>query len=84
MKKKRLKYIKKNKKKISKGTREKKTSQRIKKKKISIKTKKFLEKMIGNLIVLKQYRDYDYPDYKGIRDVENLFGKVNEDYITNQ
>ena len=36
--------------------------------------------MIGNLIVLKQYRDYDYPDYKGIRDVENLFGKVNEDY----
>ena len=37
--------------------------------------------MIGNLIVLKQYRDYDYPDYKGIRD---LFGKVNEDYITNQ
>ena len=40
--------------------------------------------MIGNLIVLKQYRDYDYPDYKGIRDAENLFGKVNEDYITNQ
>ena len=36
--------------------------------------------MIENLIILKQYQNYDYPDYKGIRDIENLFGKVNEDY----
>ena len=71
-------------KKYQRGREKKKRVKELKKKKISIKTKKFLEKMIGNLIVLKQYRDYDYPDYKGIRDVENLFGKVNEDYITNQ
>ena len=30
-----------------------------------------------NFYKFKKYYDYDDPDYKGIRNIENLFGEVN-------
>ena len=33
-----------------------------------------------NLVKSKTYHDYDDHDYKGIRDIENLFSEINEGY----
>ena len=52
---------------------------RIKNKKI-LSTQK-IEKIEKNLSKLKKYHDYDHIEYKGIRDVKNLFDlSIDEDY----
>ena len=38
------------------------------------------KKIKRSLSKSKNYYDYDDPDYKGIRDIENLFDEINEDY----
>ena len=44
------------------------------------KNKEYLKKLGESLNRLKTYYDYDDPDYEGIRDVEKLLDKINEDY----
>ena len=41
------------------------------------KKKSELEKILNKF---KKYYDYDDLDYKGIRDIENLFDEITEDY----
>ena len=36
--------------------------------------------MKENLNILQKYCNNDDPDYKGIRSIENLFNKIDEDY----
>ena len=42
--------------------------------------KEYLTELEKSLHEYKKYYDYDDPDCKEIRDIENLFGEVNEDY----
>ena len=46
------------------------------------KVEKFLKKLEENFDGFKKhrYRDNDDLDYKGIRQIENLFDEINEDY----
>ena len=44
------------------------------------KVKKYLKKLEEGLEENLNKLDHDDPDYEGIRDIENLFGEVNEDY----
>ena len=41
---------------------------------------KKLEEEDFNTLKKHHYRDNDDPDYKGIRQIENLFDEINEDY----
>ena len=41
---------------------------------------KYLTELEKEVNKHKKYYDRDDPDYEGIRDVENLFGEVNQDY----
>ena len=43
------------------------------------KNEQYLKQLKENLNKSKKYYDYDNRDYKGIRDIENLFGEVNEE-----
>ena len=43
-------------------------------------TKKSLDKLKKSLLSLKKYHYYDDAEYKGIRDIRNLFGEIDEDY----
>ena len=53
---------------------------RIKNKKKSISTQK-IEKVEKNLYKLKKYHDYDDIEYRGIRDIKNLFNlSIDEKY----
>ena len=44
------------------------------------KNEQCLKQLKENLNKSKKYYDYDDRDYKGIRDIENLFGEVHEEY----
>ena len=43
------------------------------------KNEQYLKQLKENLNKSKKYYDYDDRDYKGIRDIENLFGEVHEE-----
>ena len=40
--------------------------------------KQYLTKLEKSINTFKKYYDYDDLDYKGIRDIENLFDEVDE------
>ena len=44
------------------------------------KNKQYFKKLGENLFRLKKYYDYDDPDYEGIKDVQKLCDKIDEDY----
>ena len=43
--------------------------------------KKYLTELEEELNKREKYNDHDDPDYYGIRDIENLFNKIDEDYL---
>ena len=61
---------------------EKKNISKNEEKKVKKYLKKLEEGLEENLNKHKKHHDHDHddPDYEGIRDIENLFGEVNEDY----
>ena len=42
--------------------------------------KQYLTELEKSFHKRKKYYDYDDPNYKGIRSIENVFGEINEDY----
>ena len=43
-------------------------------------TEKYITELEEELNKREKYNDHDDPDYYGIRDIENLFNKIDEDY----
>ena len=82
MKKKRQKSIKmKRRKNIKKNKRRNKAQKNQKKKNTLKRTEKFLKNLGEHVNTIKKHldRDNDDPDYKGLRKIESLFSKVDEE-----
>ena len=45
-----------------------------------LKSKQNLAELYNKVEETKKFLDHDEPDYEGIRDIENLFNEINEDY----
>ena len=45
-----------------------------------LKSGQSLAELYNNVEETKNYPDYDDPDYKGIKNIKNLFDEINEDH----